>query len=72
MGYLAEVVTGTSVTGSELVESVKSLLSGIFTLENLIAIIGGALALGATFVIFWFAYRFISRKVQKSMKKGSL
>ena len=73
MSRLAEVtVTGTTVSGSELVETVKTLLSGIFSLDNLVAIIGGALALGAGFVIFWFAYRFISRKVQKGMKKGGL
>ena len=73
MPMLAEtVVNGTTVSGSELVENVKALLSGIFSLDNLIAIIGGALALSAVFVIFWFGYRFISRKVQKAMKKGSL
>lgn len=70
--YLAEVVAGTTVDGASLVESIKGLLSGIFTMDNLIAIIGGALAIGAGFVIFWFGYRFISRKVQKGMNKGQL
>lgn len=71
MGYLAEA-TVTAPDVSATVETIKGLLGSVFTVENLVPIIAGALGLCVGFVIFWFGYRFISRKVQKSMKKGSL
>lgn len=71
MGYLAEVVMPT-VEASSYAETVKSMLEGIFTVSNLQTIIITALGLCAGFFLFWFAYRFIKRKVEKAMKKGSI
>ena len=72
-GFLAETtVTMPSVDASTLANTVKEMLSGIFTLENLKVIIITALSLCAGFFIFWFAYRFIKRRVEKAMKKGSI
>lgn len=71
MSMLAEV-TGPTVDAGSLSETVKSMLSGIFTVENLTSIILTALGLTAGLFIFWFAYRFIKRRVEKALKKGSL
>lgn len=72
MGILAETIVGPTVDASDLVTNIKAMLSSVFTVDNLVTIILGALSLSLAFVIFWFGYRFISRKVVKAMKKGSL
>ena len=68
---LAEVSTPT-VDASSYADTVKQMLSGIFTVDNLQAIIITSLGLCAGLFIFWFAYRFIKRKVEKALKKGSI
>lgn len=72
MGFLTLTDTMPTVDASTYAETVKSMLSGIFTLDNLQTILITALGLCAGFFIFWFAYRFIKRKVEKAMKKGSI
>lgn len=70
---LAETtVTAPTVDTSSLVDNVKTLLGSVFTVDNLITIIGGALGITAGLFIFWFGYRFIKRKAEKGLKKGTL
>ena len=71
--YLAEVtVTAPTVNVSDYTDTIKTMLGSIFTVDNLVTIIVAALALTAGLFIFWFAYRFIKRRVEKALKKGSL
>lgn len=70
---LAEVtVTAPTVDASSLADTVKSMLSSVFTVDNLVTIIATALGITAGFFIFWFGYRFIKRKAEQGLKKGSL
>ncbi len=73
MPYLAEVtVTAPTVDTATFTDTIKTMLGSVFTVDNLVTIIVAALSLCVGFFIFWFAYRFIKRKVEKAMKKGSL
>lgn len=73
MARLAEVtVTAPTVDSQSLVDTIKTTLGSVFTTDNLVPIIVGALGITAGFFLFWFGYRFISRKAQKALKKGSL
>lgn len=73
MARLAEVtVTAPTVNVSDYTETVKTMLGSIFTVDNLVTIIVAGLSLCAGLFIFWFAYRFIKRRVEKALKKGSL
>lgn len=65
MAFLATAASDADVSGS--VESIKGMLSD-FSVSNLIIIIGGALALTVGLIIFWFAFRFIIRKVYGALK----
>lgn len=72
-GYLAEVtVTAPTVNVSDYTDTIKTMLGSIFTVDNLVTIIVAGLTLTAGLFIFWFAYRFIKRRVEKALKKGSL
>lgn len=73
MPMLAEVaVTAPTVDAAGYAETIKTMLGSVFTVDNLVAIIVAALSLTVGFFIFWFAYRFIKRKAEKGLKKGSL
>lgn len=61
------LTSDTGVDVSSTVESIKGML-GDFSIANLILIIGGALALTVGLIIFWFAFRFIIRKVYGALK----
>lgn len=70
---LAEVtVTAPTVDAASYTDTIKTMLGSVFTVDNLITVIVAALGMCAGFFIFWFAYRFIKRRVEKAMKKGSL
>lgn len=71
MGILAEV-TAATVDSSALAEQAKGLLSGVFTTDALVTIIGAALGIGVGLFIFWFAYRFIKKQAVKGITKGKL
>lgn len=73
-GYLAEAITVTAptVNTSDYTDTIKTMLGSIFTVDNLVTIIVAGLGLCAGLFIFWFAYRFIKRRVEKALKKGSL
>lgn len=43
-----------------------------FSTTNLSAILVAALGITVTLVIAWFAYRFITRRAAKAMRKGSI
>lgn len=73
MSRLAEVtVTAPSVNVSDLTETIKTMLGGLFTVDNLVTILVCALSLTAGLFIFWFAYRYIKSKVTKALTKGRL
>lgn len=65
-------VTATTVDSAQIAEQAKTLLSGSFTVENLVAIIGAALGIGVGLFLFWFAYRFIKRQAVKGITKGKI
>ena len=56
---------------SAFISSVTGALSD-FSTTNLGTILVAALGITVTLVIAWFAYRFITRRVSKAMRKGSL
>ena len=56
---------------STFITSITGALSD-FTTANLGTILVAALGITASLALAWFAYRFITRKVQKGIKKGSL
>lgn len=43
-----------------------------FSVSNLITILVAILAITVPFAIFWFAYRLVTRKVSKAMRKGKI
>lgn len=53
------------------ITSITSALSD-FSVANLITIIVAVLGITVGFAVFWFAYRFIIRKVSKAMKSGKV
>lgn len=61
-----------SYDASSVTGDITEMLSSVFSVGNLKTIIIAALGITVGLIIFWFAYRFISRKVVKAMKKGSL
>lgn len=65
----ADATTGVDV--DSWITSITGLF-GDFSVANLIKIIGAGLAICIPFVIFWFAYRYISKKANKGMKKGGM
>lgn len=67
---LADAVTAPDA--STIAEQAKGLLSGTFTVENLVTIIGVALGVGVGLFLFWFAYRFIKKQAVKGITKGKL
>ncbi|MBQ8740741.1 MAG: hypothetical protein IJY79_04235 [Clostridia bacterium] len=69
MGMFTAEATVTDV--DSMITSIKGFFSD-FTVDNLVKIIGGALALAVVLFLFWFAYRFIKRAVVKALKKGSI
>ena len=72
-GNLLEVtITAPTVDASSITETIKTMLGGVFTVDNLVTIVLTALGLCAGLFFFWFAYRFIKRRVEKALKKGSL
>lgn len=65
-------VTAPTVNTSDLTTTIKTMLSSVFTVDNLVTIITTALGITVGFFIFWFAYRFIKGKATKAMLKGKL
>ena len=74
MGYLSTLANATvsSPDASTITEQAKGLLSGTFTVENLVTVIATALGIGVGLFLFWFAYRFIKRQAVKGITKGKL
>lgn len=73
IAHLADsTVTAPTVDSSALVDKIKTVLGGVFSIDNLIPVIVGALGITAGFFIFWFAYRFIKGKASGALKKGKL
>ena len=74
MGFLANLANATvsSPDASAITEQAKGLLSGTFTVENLVTIIGAALGIGVALFLFWFGYRFIKKQAVKGITKGKL
>lgn len=71
--HLAEtVLTGPTVDAGSITDTIKTLLGSVFTVDNLVIVISAALGLCVGLFFFWFAYRFIKRRVEKALKKGSL
>lgn len=67
--FLAEAAVGTDL--SSWLTSITGAL-GDFSVTNLITIITAVLGLTVGLSIFWFALRFVIRKVSKAFRKGSL
>lgn len=65
-------VIAPAVDTSELTTTIKTMLSSVFTVDNLVTVITTALGITVGFFIFWFAYRFIKGKATKAMLKGKL
>lgn len=63
---------GTTTTASDVASTITSALSAQFDAQTLLTIFGAAIGAVAVFVIAWFGYRFISRKVSAALKKGRL
>lgn len=60
--------------GSELstfITSVTAPMKEMITLENLGIIIAAGLGIAVTFVVGWFAFRWIYGKVKGGLKRGS-
>ena len=53
------------------ITSIKGALSS-YTVDSLVVILVASIGMTATLSIAWFAYRFITRKVSKALKKGSM
>lgn len=62
---------GAAMTTSVFISSITGALTD-FSIANLSSIIVAALGITVGLVVAWFAYRFISRKVAKAMRSGSL
>lgn len=45
---------------------------GDFNITNLVTILGVAIGIAVPFVLFWFAYRVIKKRLTKGMTKGTL
>lgn len=56
---------------STFITSITGALSD-FSTTNLGTVLVAALGITVTLVLAWFAYRFITRRVSKAMRKGSL
>lgn len=67
--YLADATVGTDLTG--WLTSITGALSD-FSVTNLITIIGAVLGITVGLSIFWFAVRYVVRKISKAFRKGSL
>lgn len=67
--FLADATTGTDL--STWLTSITGAL-GDFSVTNLITIVTAVLGITVGLAIFWFALRFVLRKVQKAFRKGSL
>ena len=64
--YLAE-----ATTTSAFLDTIKTALSD-FSVDTLQTILVSVLGVTVGLAIAWFGYRFIIRKVQKALHKGSL
>lgn len=67
--FLAEAAVNTELSG--WLTSITGSL-GDFSVANLITIITAVLGITVGLSIFWFALRFVIRKVSKAFRKGSL
>lgn len=64
--FLAE-----AATTSTFLDSIKTSLAD-FSVDTLQTILVSVLGITVGLAIAWFAYRFVIRKVQKALHKGSL
>lgn len=60
-----------TMTTSSFITSITGAL-GEFSVDTLSTVLIAALGITVGLAIAWFAYRFIVRKVQKALRKGSL
>lgn len=65
----ATSTVGTSLSG--WLTSITGALSE-FSVDNVITILVAIFAITVPFAIFWFAYRLVTRKVSKAMRKGKI
>lgn len=56
---------------STFISSITGALSD-FSTTNLGTVLVAALGITVTLALAWFAYRFITRRVSKAMRKGSI
>lgn len=68
--FLADV-TAVATDLSGWLTSITGALAD-FSVTNLITILVAILAITVPFAIFWFAYRLVTRKVSKAMRKGKI
>ena len=75
VSILSVMAIATFATAPEMdtsfVQTVTGQLSA-FSATNLGVILVAALGITVTLALAWFAYRFITRRVSKAMRKGSL
>lgn len=64
----------TAAVGEDLTAWITSITGALsdFSVTNVITILVAILAITVPFAIFWFAYRLITRKVSKAMRKGKI
>lgn len=67
---------GGAVTGmdaiSAAIQTVISAISADITIGNVATLIATALGVAIPFVLFWFGYRFLTRKAISAFKKGKI
>lgn len=68
--FLAEATT----VATDLPTWISSITGALsdFSVNNVITILVAVLAITVPFAIFWFAYRLVTRKVSKAMRKGKI
>lgn len=65
-------VTPPDIDVSAFTSTITGAFGQYFTTDNLAIILIAALGAGVGLAIFWFAYRFIKRKVTGALKKGTI
>lgn len=57
---------------STAIQTVISAISSDITIGNVATLIATALSVAIPFVLFWFGYRFLTRKAISAFKKGKI
>ena len=67
---------GGAVTGMEAIstaiQTVITSITGDITIGNIATLIATALGVAIPFVLFWFGYRFLTKKAMGAFKKGKV